>query len=159
MYLILLSMLFPTHYINELSSYQIPWFILDNLFIRMCGHFTLAPMFYWSLDVWTEITWWLYFTIQFDNCVLSNMCREHKMLLLEYNLILILMCVAISFYQIKEFDGFRNGYFHGVFLATFHNRHFRTVSGGVRIGNIGYGGATGVTKKKHSIFIPSAWKS
>ena len=77
------------------------------------------------------------------------------MLLLEYNLILI-MCVAISFYQIKEFDGFRNGYFHCVFLATFHNRHFRTVSGGVRIGNIGYCGATGVTKKPHSIFIPSA---
>jgi hypothetical protein len=41
MYLILLSMLFPTHYINELSSYQISWFILDNLFMRMCGHFTL----------------------------------------------------------------------------------------------------------------------
>ena len=49
MYLILLSMLFPTHYINELSSYQISWFILDNLFMRMCGHFTLVPMFYWFL--------------------------------------------------------------------------------------------------------------
>jgi len=31
--------------------------------MRMHGHFTLAPRFYWSLDVWTGITWWLYFTI------------------------------------------------------------------------------------------------
>ena len=39
--------------------------------------FTLAPRFYWSLDEWTEITWWLYYTIVLITVFLSNMCLEH----------------------------------------------------------------------------------
>ena len=79
MYLILLSRLFPTHYINELWSYKISWFILANLFMRMCGHFTLAPSFIglWMCELRLLDDYILrYLTLITE--FLSNMCLEHK---------------------------------------------------------------------------------